>query len=224
MREKIESLMEFNISCAEIILGKDTLVKERRNYIFQKVADLNEAKQKAGIEGNKFFISNGKNDGRMFEVRFKDFIRDVEHAKEKCQEELERYVFIIHGHSPDVEQLVRMMKMIKKIPILIKDIDNNNLSFIEKVEYYSGVNKAIALLTADDWGTEIKGSGLLSFEERARQNVIFEIGYFFGKIGREKVICISKQGLEKPSDMNGLSNLVYEKKVDEVFEKLSEMI
>jgi predicted nucleotide-binding protein len=48
-------------------------------------------------------------------------------------------------------------------------------------------------------------------ESRARPNVIFEFGYFVGKLGRSKVCCLHKGDVEIPSDLAGL---VY-KKVDE---------
>ena len=34
--------------------------------------------------------------------------------------------------------------------------------------------------------------------------MIFEAGYFIGKIGREKVIILSENNLELPSDMQGI--------------------
>ena len=47
-------------------------------------------------------------------------------------------------------------------------------------------------------------------EYRARPNVIFEFGYFVGKLGRNRVCCLHKGDVVLPSDLNGL---VY-KKVD----------
>jgi predicted nucleotide-binding protein len=48
-------------------------------------------------------------------------------------------------------------------------------------------------------------------EIRARQNVIFEFGYFVGKLGRNRVCCIYKEGVDIPSDLGGLTY----KKVDD---------
>jgi predicted nucleotide-binding protein len=39
---------------------------------------------------------------------------------------------------------------------------------------------------------------------RARQNVIFEFGYFIGKLGRRKVAALCEEGIERPSDIDGL--------------------
>ncbi len=56
---------------------------------------------------------------------------------------------------------------------------------IEKVEANSDVGFAVVLLTPDDEGCEKGGKS----EPRARQNVLLELGYFIGRLGREKVLC-----------------------------------
>jgi len=45
---------------------------------------------------------------------------------------------------------------------------------------------------------------------RARQNVIFELGYFFAKLGRDRVICIYKNGVEIPSDIKGMNPITFD--------------
>lgn len=39
---------------------------------------------------------------------------------------------------------------------------------------------------------------------RARQNVIFEHGYLIAKLGRERVVLLVSEGVELPSDINGI--------------------
>ena len=39
---------------------------------------------------------------------------------------------------------------------------------------------------------------------RARQNVILELGYFLGKLGRNGVCALHKAGVELPSDYQGV--------------------
>ena len=41
-------------------------------------------------------------------------------------------------------------------------------------------------------------------KKRARQNVVFEAGYFIGKLGRSNVILIADKGVEIPSDLQGV--------------------
>ena len=73
---------------------------------------------------------------------------------------------------------------------------------IEKFEEYSDVGFAIILMTPDDKG--YLADEPVSTKNRARQNVIFEHGYFIGKLGRERVVALVKGDLELPSDINGI--------------------
>ena len=45
---------------------------------------------------------------------------------------------------------------------------------------------------------------MIQKEKRARPNVIFEFGYFVGRLGRNRVCCLYKGGVELPSDLSGL--------------------
>ncbi|MBS1525004.1 MAG: nucleotide-binding protein, partial [Bacteroidetes bacterium] len=42
---------------------------------------------------------------------------------------------------------------------------------------------------------------------RARQNVILELGYFFGKLGRRKVCALCSSDIELPSDISGILHI-----------------
>ena len=61
---------------------------------------------------------------------------------------------------------------------------------------------AIALLTPDDVGNTALESTNLKL--RARQNVVFEFGYFMGKLGRHNVVALVKDDVEIPSDYLGV--------------------
>jgi len=60
------------------------------------------------------------------------------------------------------------------------------------------------LLTPDDQPSVTGGSN--DEKRRARQNVIFEMGYFLGKLRRRsgRVLLLHKGPLELPSDISGL--------------------
>jgi len=81
------------------------------------------------------------------------------------------------------------------------------------------VGYALILLTPDDVGLEIaeleKPEEERKYQPRARQNVIFELGYFVGKLGRANVFYVYKEGVEIPSDLRGL---IYKKVTDSIEE------
>lgn len=86
--------------------------------------------------------------------------------------------------------------------IILHEQPNQGQTIIEKFEDHAGkVGCAIVLLTPDDKGST-KDSD--DWKSRARQNVIFELGFFFAKLGRGKVICLHKGDVELPSDINGI--------------------
>lgn len=63
------------------------------------------------------------------------------------------------------------------------------------------MNFAIILLTADDEG---KSKRETDYKTRARQNVVFEMGYFIGKLERKKVFLLIENGVDKPGDLDGI--------------------
>ena len=75
-------------------------------------------------------------------------------------------------------------------------------TIIEKLERCSDVDFAVVLLTPDDVGAVATSKEQLN--SRARQNVILELGYFIGKIGRTHVCVLLKGDIELPSDMLGV--------------------
>ncbi len=78
-------------------------------------------------------------------------------------------------------------------------------TLIEKFESYSAdAACAIVIMTPDD---EARAkNNLEAIEERARQNVVFELGYFYGKLRRENVIVLNF-GVELPGDIKGMADV-----------------
>ena len=70
------------------------------------------------------------------------------------------------------------------------------------MEHYSNVGYAVVLLTPDDVGRK-KAEGEL-YRDRARQNVILELGYFTGKLGRNRVCALHRGSVEIPTDYLGV--------------------
>lgn len=111
-------------------------------------------------------------------------------------------VFIIHGHDGELkESVARTLEKFSINPIILSEQENSGQTIIEKFENSSDVGCAIALFTADD---KVKGKNQSKYQYRARQNVVFETGYFMGKIGRERLIIIADRGIEIPSDLQGV--------------------
>ena len=89
-------------------------------------------------------------------------------------------------------------------PVILHEQENNGKTIIEKFERNAETcGFAIILLTADDCGyANEKGDN--SKKPRARQNVVFEMGFFMGKLGRDRVLLLLDNGVEKPGDLDGI--------------------
>ena len=104
--------------------------------------------------------------------------------------------------------VARFLKAMDFEPVILHKQANQGGTVIEKFEVHSDVGFAVVLLTPDDVGRSIKEEEL---QPRARQNVLLELGYFIGHLGRKKVCALRRGDLELPSDYVGV---VWEKMDD----------
>jgi predicted nucleotide-binding protein len=111
-------------------------------------------------------------------------------------------VFIVHGQDDAAKQEVaRFIQACGLTPRILHELDNQGDTIIEKFERHTAnIGFAIVLLTPDDLGGPKGGE----MKPRARQNVVAELFFFAGKIGRKRVVALKKGGIEIPSDMAGV--------------------
>lgn len=127
-------------------------------------------------------------------------------------------IFIVHGHDGEIkEAIARLIERQNIKPIILSEQANKGKTIIEKFEENSDVSCAICLFTADDLG---KANADKEYRQRARQNVVFEAGYFIGKLQRENVVIVADQNVEIPSDMSGI---VYVNRDNWKFDVLKEL-
>lgn len=128
----------------------------------------------------------------------------VVEAPRKTITENRKAVFIVHGHDEATKtQVARFIEKLELEAVILHEQPNKGQTIIEKFESNaSKVGFAVVLLTPDDIGAsksspdDVKG--------RARQNVILELGYFCGVLGRNNVCVLYKEDVEIPSDYVGV--------------------
>jgi len=115
-----------------------------------------------------------------------------------------RKVFVVHGHDEAAKaKAARFLEKLKLVPIILHEQPSSGRTIIEKFETYSGdIAFAVILLTPDDIGSSEKTPKDL--KPRARQNVVMELGYFLGRLGRSRVCALHKGHVELPSDYQGV--------------------
>jgi predicted nucleotide-binding protein len=114
-------------------------------------------------------------------------------------------IFVVHGHDGEVKLQVAefIERIVGERPIILHEkAASGSRTVIEKFESYaSQAGFAVVLLTADDVGS---AKGAATLNDRARQNVVLELGFFFGKLGRSRVVALYEDGVELPSDISGV--------------------
>ena len=160
--------------------GKDTILKKK---IREKVKSLQKL--------------HGKIDLIKTRVALTPILEDIAEKKVKLSSE----IFIVHGHNDTVKlDVARTIEQLGFSPIILNEKANEGKTVIEKFETHADVSFAIILMTKDDVGNVKTESNM---NPRARQNVIFEFGFFCGKHGRERVCVLHEKGVELPSDIHG---------------------
>lgn len=111
-------------------------------------------------------------------------------------------IFVVHGRDDGTrEEVARFLAKAGLKPIILHEQPNGGRTVIEKFEdRTASIGFAVVLLTPDDEGG-VRGGPT---HPRARQNVVAELFYFMGKLGRSRVCALKKGDIEIPSDIAGL--------------------
>jgi predicted nucleotide-binding protein len=123
-------------------------------------------------------------------------------------------VIIMHGHSDEWKKVDSIVKELEFTPrVLIREYTANTIFEHLRDIVWDEIHAAVIILSCDDLTSENK--------YRARQNVIFELGYCFGAFdslddrgvytGNDAMIIVAENGVELFSDIDGLKRIVYEK-------------
>lgn len=133
-----------------------------------------------------------------------------------------RTVFIVHGH--DEVNLLRLQRLLRERfslnPVILMDEPSSGQTIIEKFERVA--NEAaycIVLVTPDDQIISGKGEAA-----QARPNVTFELGWFYGRLGRSRVCILCKRGTSIHSDLSGVVRVEFIESVEETVYSLEKEI
>lgn len=122
-------------------------------------------------------------------------------------------VFIVHGHDGEVRETVaRFIERLGLEPVILHERPNKGRTIITKFrEESADVGFAVVLMTPDDLGGPAPVATTAELNARARQNVVFELGFFIGALGPERVAAIIRGNMERPSDFDGVVYISFDK-------------
>src|SRR2546423_1605680 len=147
-----------------------------------------------------------------------DIAREVRASDEgPAPEGPPKTVFVVHGHDGTaLTQLEEFLDSVDIEPVVLSRQDESPQSLFQKFVAIGGrAGFAIVLMGADDYGAsrrqyDASGVGDRALQFRARQNVVLELGFFYGKLGWENVFVVYKSpdrvfpNFERPSDLDGV--------------------
>lgn len=120
-------------------------------------------------------------------------------------------IMIVHGRDSDhelVKEILRAQGVTD--PIVLRQRFKPGDTITEKFEREAlQADGALVLATPDDGAAALldpsgEPMSASDLRRRARQNVILEYGWFWGKLGRNRVLLLLKGDLELPTDLAGL--------------------
>lgn len=148
-------------------------------------------------------------------------IASIANASSPSAQQRSKKVFVVHGHDEVAKTSLEVfLHEIGLEPVVLHRQADEGMTVIEKFEKHSDVGYAFILLTPDETAyiaaESSKPEAQRKTELRARPNVIFEFGYFVGKLGRSRVCCLHTGNVTLPSDVSGMTYKKYENSIEEV--------
>lgn len=126
-------------------------------------------------------------------------------------------IFVVHGHDIESRELVcSELKSIGIEPVVLSQQLGQSQSLLQKFFKISErANFAVVVMSADDYGASLvqydePGVADRALRFRARQNVLLELGFFYGRLGWENVFVLQRRprkvfpDFEHPSDLAGV--------------------
>jgi len=125
-------------------------------------------------------------------------------STESTEPQFSRRVFIVHGHDGVLKnELARLLEKLDFVPIILHEQPDRGQTIFEKLgREMTDVGFAFVVLTPDDVGAVATEPAAL--HPRARQNVVFEHGFFAGRFSHSRVCAIRRGDVEIPSDLHGV--------------------
>ncbi len=122
-------------------------------------------------------------------------------------------ILLIHGQNEGKwRELKSLLEGLGREVVVVEEMPDSGAVLIEKcIQYASECAYAIALFTPDD---TVKNGKVKAFQ--ARPNVLFEMGWFYGRFGPNRVLILKQAGTEMPSDLAGILSKNFQVKVSEV--------
>ena len=121
------------------------------------------------------------------------------------------HIFLISGKDSEMKlDVLQKLELLDLDPIILDEKKDEELKIIERINEYCNVSFAIILLSPDEI-TYPKEETPIETKYSPNQKVIFELGYFIGRLGKQNVVAIFKKNksFQIPKDFVGIQLIEY---------------
>lgn len=147
-------------------------------------------------------------------------------SSDRVEQVMEQSIFVVHGHDEEMKQsIARALEKLGLKPLILHEQPNGGRTVIEKfMDYGEIASFAVILLSPDDLAYQA-GADPSTARYRARQNVILELGFFLGKLGKDRTVVIHREAdkFEMPSDFAGVLFVPFDNRGTWKFEMVREL-
>ncbi len=161
------------------------------------------------------FVSVGQ--GRILPSREEDR-EGLEAESEAKPERIPRRIIIVYGH--DETNLLRLEKMLEERfgleLVTLRSRPGKGRTLIEKFEEEAYPCAFAFVLMSPDDQVQISGKGRKLKYAQARPNVLFEMGWLYRHLNRDRVCILFKRGTKIHSDLEGVERIEFKRSVEEV--------
>jgi hypothetical protein len=161
-------------------------------------------------EERKKLVSELKEDVREKTRKLSSFKSSLDDCCENsselpCVDDLDDKIFIVHGR--DEVRKLEVQRFVESVTdrktVILADVAGRSQNLLEKLTTYVSESVfAVVIMTGDDEGYYKSEPDKAA--PRARQNVIFELGFCIAKLGQERVAVLYEEGVDIPSDFAGV--------------------
>jgi len=133
---------------------------------------------------------------------------------------IDNKVFIVHGHNMEI--LLKLKELLENSynikPIVLNEAPDRGRTVMEKFEVYAKDSYfAFVIMTKDDIVINERKT-----YEQGRPNVFFELGWFCGRYGRDRVRIIKEGGAKMPSDLYGIITHNFSENLEEIYSRIKQ--
>ena len=120
--------------------------------------------------------------------------------------DVRRRVFVVCGTDGEMKQAVtNALTKLRLVPVVMCEEPSQGRKIVERFQDYADVGLAVVLLSPDD-SVYVKDEPPTKRKLRPRQDVVFELGFLLGKLGKGNVLVFFREcsNFEIPTDFEGI--------------------